>query len=52
MKLGVNREQQITDLEEARLRRLPLLPHLQAATIGQTPGTQQEPAAARAEVER
>ena len=26
MKLGVNRERQITELEEARLRRLPLVP--------------------------
>jgi NADH-quinone oxidoreductase subunit B len=31
MKLGANREKQITELEQARLRRLPLLPHLQAA---------------------
>jgi NADH-quinone oxidoreductase subunit B len=52
MKLGVNREHQITELEEAGLRRLPLLPHLQAATVRQAPGTQQEPAAAHAEVER
>jgi NADH-quinone oxidoreductase subunit B len=52
MKLGVNREQQITELEEARLRRLPLLPHLQAAAVGHAPGTQQEPASARAEVQR
>jgi NADH-quinone oxidoreductase subunit B len=27
MKLGVNRENQVTELEEARLRRLPLVPH-------------------------
>src|SRR6201993_5312724 len=31
MKLGANREKEITELEQARLRRLPLLPHLQAA---------------------
>ena len=31
MKLGVNRENEITELEQARLRRLPLLPHLQAS---------------------
>src|SRR6266571_3872940 len=30
MKLGANREKQITELEQARLRRLPLLPSLQA----------------------
>ncbi len=37
MKLGVNREQEITELEQARLRRLPLLPHLQAAAVQQAP---------------
>jgi len=31
MKLGVNRERQITELEQAGLRRLPLLPSLQGA---------------------
>ena len=30
MKLGVNREREITELEQARLRRLPSLPHLRA----------------------
>jgi NADH-quinone oxidoreductase subunit B len=30
-KLGANRQREITELEQARLRRLPLLPHLQAA---------------------
>jgi NADH-quinone oxidoreductase subunit B len=34
MKLGVNREKEITELEERRLRRLPLLPSLS----GQAPG--------------
>jgi len=34
MKLGANREKQITELEEARLRRLPLLPTLQGAGPG------------------
>jgi hypothetical protein len=29
MKLGVNRDRQITELEQARLRRLPLLPGLE-----------------------
>jgi hypothetical protein len=28
MKLGVNREREVTELEEARLRRLPLAPEL------------------------
>jgi NADH-quinone oxidoreductase subunit B len=32
MKLGVNRERQITELEEARLRRLPLEPGMAQAT--------------------
>jgi NADH-quinone oxidoreductase subunit B len=36
MKLGVNRQNQITELEEARLRRLPLLPSLQGAAPGTT----------------
>jgi NADH-quinone oxidoreductase subunit B len=53
MKLGANREKQITELEQARLRRLPLLPHLQAAAVqantGQ-PSTGQ--AAQQVEVER
>ena len=52
MKLGVNREHEITELEQARLRRLPLLPHLQPAAVGQAPSAQQEPAATRVEVER
>jgi NADH-quinone oxidoreductase subunit B len=53
MKLGANREKEITELEDARLRRLPLLPHLQAAAIQQVPRIQQEDTApARAEVER
>ncbi len=34
MKLGVNRENQITELEQARLRRLPLVPSLSAAVPG------------------
>ncbi len=29
-KLGANRDKQITELEQQRLQRLPLLPHLQA----------------------
>jgi hypothetical protein len=33
MKLGVNRENEITELEQARLRQLPLLPHLQAPEV-------------------
>ena len=33
MKLGVNRETEITELESARLRQLPLLPHLQAPEV-------------------
>ena len=33
MKLGVNREKEITELENARLRQLPLLPHLQAPEV-------------------
>jgi hypothetical protein len=33
MKLGVNRERQIEELEQARLRRLPLV-----STISQAPG--------------
>ena len=37
MKLGVNREKEITELEQARLRRLPLLPHLQAAAVQRAP---------------
>jgi NADH-quinone oxidoreductase subunit B len=32
MKLGVNREREITELEEARLRRLPLIPSIAQAT--------------------
>jgi NADH-quinone oxidoreductase subunit B len=38
MKLGVNRERQITELEEARLRRLPLIPSVAAATTAGGPG--------------
>jgi hypothetical protein len=34
MKLGANRDKQITELEQARLRRLPLLPNLQAPAAG------------------
>ncbi len=30
-KLGANRDRQITELEQQRLQRLPLLPHLQSA---------------------
>ena len=41
MKLGANREREVTELEAERLRRLPLLPSLQGAV----PGT---PAAGRA----
>ena len=51
MKLGANREKQITELEQARLRRLPLLPHLQAAAVQQAPAAQPE-AAPHAEAER
>jgi NADH-quinone oxidoreductase subunit B len=36
MKLGVNRDREITELEEARLRRLPLLPSLSGAVPGST----------------
>src|SRR4249919_2146995 len=43
MKLGVNRENQITELEEARLRRLPLVPSLNAV-----PGTTARPPAGTA----
>ena len=38
MKLGVNRERQITELEQARLRRLPLLPASQATVPGRPAG--------------
>ena len=38
MKLGVNRENEITELEQARLRRLPLVPSLKTAVPG-TAGT-------------
>jgi NADH-quinone oxidoreductase subunit B len=34
MKLGVNREKQITELEQARLRRLPLVPSLSGTVPG------------------
>ena len=34
MKLGVNRERQITELEEARLKRLPLDPAMSGAIVG------------------
>ena len=38
MKLGANRDRQITELEEARLRRLPLLPgHVPAGVAGASP---------------
>jgi NADH-quinone oxidoreductase subunit B len=33
MKLGVNRENEITELEQARLRQLPLLPQLQTPEV-------------------
>ena len=33
MKLGVNREKEITELEQARLRRLPLLPSLSGVPV-------------------
>src|SRR5262249_29796289 len=36
MKLGVNRENEITELEQARLRRLPLVSSLKAAVPGTT----------------
>ena len=36
MKLGVNRQRQITELEQARLRRLPLLPSLRGSVPGST----------------
>src|SRR3984957_4818261 len=51
MKLGVNRDHEITELEQARLRRLPLLPHLQAATPAghQAAGSQAAPDAAHIE---
>jgi hypothetical protein len=35
MKLGVNRDRQITELEQARLRRLPLVPGLSGPADGQ-----------------
>jgi NADH-quinone oxidoreductase subunit B len=34
MKLGVNREKEITELEQARMRRLPLLPSLSGSVPG------------------
>jgi hypothetical protein len=34
MKLGVNRERQVTELEQARLRRLPLVSGLQSGGPG------------------
>jgi NADH-quinone oxidoreductase subunit B len=34
MKLGVNRERQVEELEQARLRRLPLLPSLSGPVPG------------------
>jgi hypothetical protein len=40
MKLGVNREHQVEELEQARLRRLPL-----AAGLGGQPGHPQQGAA-------
>jgi NADH-quinone oxidoreductase subunit B len=36
MKLGVNRDKEITELEQARLRRLPLLPSLSGGVPGST----------------
>jgi NADH-quinone oxidoreductase subunit B len=36
MKLGVDRDREITELEEARLRRLPLLPSLSGTVPGST----------------
>jgi hypothetical protein len=46
MKLGANRDKEITELEDARLRRLPLLPqHLPA----QFPGHQATPQEVRQE---
>jgi hypothetical protein len=40
MKLGADRDKQITELEQARLRRLPLVPSLQGPVPGTTvPGT-------------
>ena len=40
MKLGADRDKQITELEQARLRRLPLVPSLQGAVPGTTgPGS-------------
>jgi NADH-quinone oxidoreductase subunit B len=41
MKLGVNREKEITELEQARLRRLPLLPSLSGSVPGATTETGQ-----------
>jgi NADH-quinone oxidoreductase subunit B len=51
MKLGVNRDHEITELEQARLRRLPLLPHLQPAIPAghQAAGSQAAPDAAHIE---
>jgi NADH-quinone oxidoreductase subunit B len=37
MKLGANRDRQVTELEEARLRRLPLVPSLSAPAPQQGP---------------
>ena len=40
MKLGADRDKEITELEQARLRRLPLAPTLQGTVPGTTsPGT-------------
>jgi coenzyme F420-reducing hydrogenase gamma subunit len=36
MKLGVNRQNEITELEQARLRRLPLVPSLRGSVPGST----------------
>jgi hypothetical protein len=38
MKLGVNRERQIEELEQARLRRLPLLTGVPGASLGDASG--------------
>jgi hypothetical protein len=45
MKLGVNRENQVTELEEARLRRLPLV-----AGLGQPAGSGQPGSSGQADL--
>ena len=42
MKLGVNREHEVTELEEARLRRLPLTAGLGAQPGQSQPGQSQQ----------